>query len=87
MTETTNPAPGTVWRDKTTSAPPDLRRLVRVDSADTDGFVEGVGWWQGRTRDGRWEDETWSGVRRRTRVRTQLFLRRYERIETEGAAP
>lgn len=79
-----------VWRE---CRPPNIdpdwlrerRRVVQVATADEHGFVEGVGWWQKRAGDG-WVDETWPGVRRKTRVRTAAFLRRYEPINTEVRA-
>jgi hypothetical protein len=77
------PAVGSLWREKRPDAivrelDGQFRRVLRVDAADAGGFVSGIGWWQVRTDEGGWQDSPNSS--RRTRIRTPLFLRRYEEL-------
>lgn len=72
--------PGSVWREKNST--PNERRLVEVDTAEDGGFVEGVGWWQVHEHENeRWQDLP--DTSRRTRIRTHMFLRRFEEITHE----
>jgi hypothetical protein len=76
---------GQRWLDNRPDMAPGLRRIVEVTAVDGDGysngFVHGVGWYQKQNGDG-WQDETWPGVKRKTRIRASQFVQKY-RLMTE----
>lgn len=84
-----HPTPGSLWQERRSNLPEGWRRVVRVETADepsSNGMVEGIGWPQRRFDGDVWQDETWPGARRRTRIRLPGFLRRYQLIEESSDA-
>lgn len=80
-----HPTPGSLWVERRSGLPEGWRRVVRVETVDgphSNGFVQGIGWPMRRFDGDVWQDETWPGARRRTRIRLSSFLRRYHLIDS-----